>query len=384
MDLIRGDWYSPAAAGYHTGCVYLNDVALQEATQLSQVIRAAGPRPLWYAQVDGNTGGDLIHLAWLEPARDTRVSATNPSWRYGGITAAGSDGVACAANIMADNLLRLDQVDFGAGTTSMGLHVSTNNNAAQIEIRLDTLDGPLLGVCNVHTSGWTDWKTYTATIAPVSGRKNVCLVFKNPAIALGNTTIYAQFPGVDPNQQQVEINVRHTVFYPEKTGVNYLTVSGFTLKNAACNWAPPSAEQRAVIGVNWSKGWVIEQHHLPREMRRHFVGKIRRRIRQYQCRGRGGSLYADGAARAVERVEQEHGRQPPGQRKCDSSGRDGIVRGDGLFWRRKEPQQSVPGALRKACLWHGDQGLAKDVMAATPLEPITPAAGSARSSETFR
>jgi alpha-N-arabinofuranosidase len=73
-----------------------------------------------------------------------------------------------------------------------------------------------------------------------------------------NTTIWAQFKGVNPNAQQVEINVRQTVFYPQKPGVNYLTVRGFTLENAATPWAPPTAEQRGLIGTHWSKGWIIE------------------------------------------------------------------------------------------------------------------------------
>jgi alpha-L-arabinofuranosidase len=75
-----------------------------------------------------------------------------------------------------------------------------------------------------------------------------------------NTTIWAQFKGVDPNQQHVEINARQTVFYPEKTGINYITVRGFTLEDAATPWAPPTAEQIGVIGTHWSKGWIIENN----------------------------------------------------------------------------------------------------------------------------
>lgn len=75
-----------------------------------------------------------------------------------------------------------------------------------------------------------------------------------------NTTIWAQFPNVNPNEQLVEINVRRTVFYPEKTGVNYLTVRGFTMRQAATPWAPPTAEQFGVIGTHWSKGWIIESN----------------------------------------------------------------------------------------------------------------------------
>lgn len=75
-----------------------------------------------------------------------------------------------------------------------------------------------------------------------------------------NTTILAQFDSVDPNQQKVEINVRQSVFYPEKTGINYITVRGFTLENAATPWAPPTAEQIGLVGPHWSRGWIIESN----------------------------------------------------------------------------------------------------------------------------
>lgn len=75
-----------------------------------------------------------------------------------------------------------------------------------------------------------------------------------------NTYIYAQFHDKDPNKELVEINVRRTVFYPDKPGVNYITVRGFTMGQAATAWAPPTAEQIGVIGSHWSKGWIIENN----------------------------------------------------------------------------------------------------------------------------
>ena len=77
-----------------------------------------------------------------------------------------------------------------------------------------------------------------------------------------NTTLWAQFPGLNPNEQMVEINVRQTVFYPEKTGINFLTVRGFAMRQAATPWAPPTAEQIGLIGTNWSKGWIIENNEI--------------------------------------------------------------------------------------------------------------------------
>lgn len=77
-----------------------------------------------------------------------------------------------------------------------------------------------------------------------------------------NTTIYANFQGKDPNQELTEINVRKCCFYPEKTALNYITVRGFELAQAACPWAPPTADQPGIIGPNWSKGWIIENNEI--------------------------------------------------------------------------------------------------------------------------
>ena len=72
------------------------------------------------------------------------------------------------------------------------------------------------------------------------------------------TILYANFHGADPNEENVEINVRRNCFYPSKEGVGYITLSGFTVKQAATQWAPPTAYQEGMIGPHWSKGWIIE------------------------------------------------------------------------------------------------------------------------------
>lgn len=72
------------------------------------------------------------------------------------------------------------------------------------------------------------------------------------------TILYANFQGQNPNQENVEINVRRMCFFPSKTGVGYHTVSGFKIDKAATTWAPPAAFQDGMIGPHWSKGWIIE------------------------------------------------------------------------------------------------------------------------------
>lgn len=79
-----------------------------------------------------------------------------------------------------------------------------------------------------------------------------CEVDKN------ETHLWANFGETDPNKETIEINVRQSCFYPDEPGRNFITVSGFTMMHAASQWAPPTAEQNALIGTHWSKGWIIE------------------------------------------------------------------------------------------------------------------------------
>lgn len=72
------------------------------------------------------------------------------------------------------------------------------------------------------------------------------------------TIIYANFQGKNPNQENVEINVRREVFMPQETGINNITVSGFNVNKAATTWAPPASYQDGMIGPHWAKNWIIE------------------------------------------------------------------------------------------------------------------------------
>ncbi len=73
-----------------------------------------------------------------------------------------------------------------------------------------------------------------------------------------DTLIYLNLQGRNPNEENVEISVRRRCFWPEREGVNYVTVRGFHLCKAATQWAPPTAFQEGMIGPNWAKGWIIE------------------------------------------------------------------------------------------------------------------------------
>lgn len=78
------------------------------------------------------------------------------------------------------------------------------------------------------------------------------------SVGKDTTTFYADFRGADPAASCVEVSVRPFCFFPSREGRNYITVSGLTLRQAATQWAPPTAFQPGLIGANWSKGWIIE------------------------------------------------------------------------------------------------------------------------------
>ncbi|MGD0538021.1 MAG: carbohydrate-binding protein [Verrucomicrobiota bacterium] len=268
-DLIHGDWFDPRGREHHTGAVYLNGDWLTEAAKLDELF--AGTPPAWLAQA----GDYLLNVAWLRPsgADAPRIPAAGFAAKHGTQNAPCSEGGECLGFIAPGDWVRYGGVDFGRGASELELRAASATAGGRVEVRLDSPQGELLGACAVpNTGGWQSWSTFKARLKPVSGVRTLCLVFRghqtaplNPQLWFAqvdatNTTIWAQFNGVNPNDQLVEINVRRTVFYPDRPGRDYLTVRGFTLRDAAAPWAPPTAEQIGVIGTHWSKGWIIESN----------------------------------------------------------------------------------------------------------------------------
>jgi len=74
------------------------------------------------------------------------------------------------------------------------------------------------------------------------------------------TTIWANFHKFNPNKELVEVSARKTCIYPDKQGINYITIRGFHISQAATQWAPPTAEQVGMVAIHWNKGWIIENN----------------------------------------------------------------------------------------------------------------------------
>ncbi|MBN2477150.1 MAG: carbohydrate-binding protein [Pirellulales bacterium] len=280
-DLIRGDWFNPSGREHHAGAVYLDGDWLTEAATLDEVLMPGGMKPAW---LSGAPQEYLLNVAWLRPGADAGQSARVPAHgfaeQHGIQTADCSEGDKCIGWIEPGDWVRYDGVDLGTRCEQIEIRAASVTGGGLIEIRLDTPEGDLLGTCNVTTTGdWQKWASFSAKIRPTGGKKNLCLLFRNrepdedslkarslnPQLWFArvnetDTTIWAQFAGVDPNRHLVEVNVRQSVFYPDQPGSNYITVRGFTMRHAATPWAPPTAEQIGLLGTHWSKGWVIENN----------------------------------------------------------------------------------------------------------------------------
>jgi len=273
-DLIRGDWFDRRGRDHHTGAVYLNGNWLTEAAKLEEVLMPAGTAPAW---LSGAGQGYLLNVGWLRPGGGSgsgaQVPATAFAAKRGTQNAPCEEGGECLGFISHGDWVRYAGVDFGSRTEAVELRAASASEGGLIELHLDTPDGELLGTCAIpNTGGWQNWSSFKAKIKAVSGVKTLCLVFKGlPEPALNsqlwfaqvdaaNTTLWAQFTGVQPNEQLVEINVRQSVFYPDQPGRNFITVRGFTMRHAATPWAPPTAEQIGLIGTHWSRGWIIEDN----------------------------------------------------------------------------------------------------------------------------
>jgi len=281
-DLVSGDWFNGMGREHHTGAVYLNGHWLTEASNLEHVLKPIGAKASAYAP-GGAHRPSLLNVVWIKP--NTQILAASFTDQHGVRKAACSEGGECIGWLEHEDWVRYEGVDFSRRTQKIELRAASASKGGIIEIRLDAPNGKLLGACTIpNTGGWQAWESFEAKITPTSGMKTLCLVFIDADVKpesdddvgedvtdlrlwfsevnATHTTIWAQFMAINPNEHLVEINVREAVFYPEKTGINYITVRGFSMMHAAPNWAPPTAEQVGLIGVNWSKGWIIENNDI--------------------------------------------------------------------------------------------------------------------------
>ena len=89
-----------------------------------------------------------------------------------------SEGGHCIGFIEHGDWARYDKLDFGHKTAQVTFRAASATQGGIIELRLGSPAGELLGKCAIpDTGGWQSWATFKASIKPLSGTNDLCLLF---------------------------------------------------------------------------------------------------------------------------------------------------------------------------------------------------------------
>ncbi len=173
---------------YHTqelsGDGYKRSVAVEEFTY-----DADGAFPTIRKTDEGVTES----VAPLDPY--ARVEGETMAWGEGVEVEDCSAGGRNLSNLENGDSVKIESVDFTGGTLSFEVSVASGNNGGQIELRLDSLSGTLLGTCNVPaTGGWQNWEQIDCDVNDTTGQHDLFLVFKGAGGSLFNLDYWRFVP----------------------------------------------------------------------------------------------------------------------------------------------------------------------------------------------
>jgi arabinoxylan arabinofuranohydrolase len=98
-----------------------------------------------------------------------------------------SEGGRNVCNIENGDWIKVKGVDFGSGATSFEARVASASSGGNIEIRLDSPTGTLVGTCAVSgTGGWQAWVTKSCAVSGASGIHDLYFRFTGGSGSLFN------------------------------------------------------------------------------------------------------------------------------------------------------------------------------------------------------
>jgi arabinoxylan arabinofuranohydrolase len=136
--------------------------------------------------INGTTGGVVTGVGNLNPYDTTQAETI--CWESGIKTEVCSEGGIDVDSIHNGDYIKVEGVNFGSGGASSFIaRVASATSGGNIELRLDTTTGTLVGTCSVAgTSGWQTWATRTCTVTGATGIHNLFLRFTGNAGLLFN------------------------------------------------------------------------------------------------------------------------------------------------------------------------------------------------------
>ncbi|MGW4638946.1 family 43 glycosylhydrolase [Sphaerisporangium sp. NPDC004334] len=125
----------------------------------------------------------------------TRQEAETIAWESGVETEPASEGGMNVGWIENGDHIKVKGVAFGSGATSFSARVASANSGGKIELRLDGVNGSLVGTCTVNgTGGWQTWTTVSCPVSGATGTHDLYLRFTGGSGTLFNVN-YWQFAG---------------------------------------------------------------------------------------------------------------------------------------------------------------------------------------------
>lgn len=142
-----------------------------------------------------NQDGTIPKLPWWSETGVKPVGVLNPfkrteaetiAWSQGLKTEKGTNGM-YVTDIDNGDYIKVQAVDFGKGAKKFEASIASVSTNALIEIRLDSIDGPLLGSLKIKSTGGKDtWLNQSGAIKKQSGVHDVYFVFKGTGSDLFN------------------------------------------------------------------------------------------------------------------------------------------------------------------------------------------------------
>jgi hypothetical protein len=126
------------------------------------------------------TTPDMYRTSSLTEPRSaySQIEAETYNSQSGIGTESCGEGGLDVCNIENGDYVVYNNVDFGGGATSFQGRVASANSGGNIEIRLDSTSGTLVGTCSVAgTGGWQTYVTNTCSVSGASGTHNLYLRF---------------------------------------------------------------------------------------------------------------------------------------------------------------------------------------------------------------
>jgi arabinoxylan arabinofuranohydrolase len=130
-------------------------------------------------------GGVVSGVGNLNPYDTTQAETI--CWESGVRTEACAEGGIDVDSIHNGDNIKVEGVDFSTGATSFVARVASATSGGNIEIRLDSLTGTLIGTCAVSNTGsWQTWATKTCTVSGATGIHNLYFKFTGSSGLLFN------------------------------------------------------------------------------------------------------------------------------------------------------------------------------------------------------